>query len=102
MKTKYKHKKEELIRILEHFNIKNYYIEYYYKIFGNIVLNFIYEGVEYSIYTDRNEIVINHKTLLDTHCLECGIDFFEMFKIILYCILSKKKLDLVYSFFEFK
>ena len=49
--------KKELEEFFLANNIRTYNIEYYPKIFGNLVVKFQYNGVEHCLITDRDETI---------------------------------------------
>ena len=55
--------KQRLIKIFQEYGISNYEIEYYPKIFGNIVCSFEYKGQKYNFINDRGEIILNNETI---------------------------------------
>ena len=57
--------KQRLTKISQEYGISNYEIEYYPKIFGNIVCSFEYKGQKYNFINDRGEIILNHKYIDD-------------------------------------
>ena len=55
--------KQRLIKIFQEYGISNYEIEYYPKIFGNIVCSFEYKGQKYNFINDRGELILNNETI---------------------------------------
>ena len=65
-----KNSKEKLVDIFTKYGISNYKIDYYPKIFGNIVCIFEYKDKEYKFVIDRGEIILNNETIENTNILD--------------------------------
>ena len=65
--------KKRLISIFNKYQISTYKIDYYPKIFGNIVCSFQYNGKNYNFVTDRGEIILNGQSINDADYLDRGI-----------------------------
>ena len=65
--------KKRLISIFNKYHISTYKIDYYPKIFGNIVCSFQYNGKNYNFVTDRGEIILNGQSINDAAYLDNGI-----------------------------
>jgi hypothetical protein len=82
-------KKKELEEFFLNNNIRTYIIEYYPKIFGNLVVKFQYNGVEHCLITDRDEIVLDGETVYLANYHDYGIQTIELVKKEINKIISK-------------
>ena len=82
-------KKKELEEFFLNNNIRTYIIEYYPKIFGNLVVKFQYNGVEHCLITDRDEIVLDGETVHLANYHDYGIQTIELVKKEINKIISK-------------
>ena len=64
---------KRLISIFNKYQISTYKIDYYPKIFGNIVCSFQYNGKNYNFVTDRGEIILNGQSINCDACLDSSI-----------------------------
>ena len=65
--------KKILINIFNKYQISTYKIDYYPKMFGNIVCSFQYNDKNYNFVTDRGEIILNGQSINDADYLDRGI-----------------------------
>ncbi len=65
--------KKRLISIFNKYQISTYKIDYYPKMFGNIVCSFQYNDKNYNFVTDRGEIILNGQSINDADYLDRGI-----------------------------
>ena len=72
--------KKELEEFFLTNNIRTYIIEYYPKIFGNLVVKFQYNGVEHCLITDRDEISLDGETVHLPNYHGYGIETIELVK----------------------
>ena len=79
--------KKRLVNILHKYGVINYEIDYYPKIFGNIICKFEYKGKKYDFVTDRGEIILNNKSI-------CNIDCFDP-KLLTIDILEKRIIEIL-------
>lgn len=70
--------KKRLISIFNKYHISTYKIDYYPKIFGNIVCSFQHHGKNYIFITDRGEIILNGRSINDASYLDRGIQTIDL------------------------
>ena len=84
--------KKRLISIFNKYQISTYKIDYYPKIFGNIVCSVQYNGKNYNFVTDRGKIILNGQSIIDAAYLDSGILTIDLMeKLIIERINADKK-----------
>ena len=81
--------KTRLINIFKKYNVTNYEIDYYYKVFGNIVCKFEFNGKKYEFVTDRGEIILNNETIDMTCCFNDKLMVIDVLESIIIKILEQ-------------